>query len=74
MPELELVRRARGCVESPVAALIRELNSLDEGEELILKVDPSYYPVKAIKMLVEKRGFKFQVLEEGEVVKCSVTR
>jgi len=74
LPELEIVRRSRGCVESPVAALIRALNSLEEGEELILKIDPSYYPIKAIKMLVEKKGFSFKVLEEGEVVKCLVRR
>ena len=69
-----MLRRSKGCTESPVARLVLELKALGEGEELILKVDPSVYPVEALKVLAEKRGFRFEVLEEGPIYTCVIRR
>ena len=69
-----MLKRSKGCTESPVARLVLELKALKEGEELILKVDPSVYPVEALRILAEKRGFRFEVIKKGQIYTCAISR
>ncbi len=72
--ELRMHVRQRGCAESPVAALLRFLRELREGEGVKVYTD-SRFPARAIEALVRKMGinFEYQGREEGVDI-CIVYR
>ena len=71
--ELHIVKRSRGCTESPVATLLRSLRELNEGEGILIRLDNSRFPLKALEVLVKKMGFEFEYLgSEKGLEKCLV--
>ncbi len=73
--KLEMMGRSKGCSESPVATLLRFVNELGEGEAVFIKLDPSRFPLNALKVLVEKMGYGFEYIgQEGGLDKCVVYR
>ncbi len=61
-----MMGRSKGCSESPVATLLRFVNGLGEGEALFIKLDPSRFPLNALKVLVEKMGYGFEYLGQKD--------
>jgi len=70
--ELEMHPRRRGCMESPVAKLLRFLRELREGEGIKVLTD-SRFPYRAVEALVRKMGLGFEHLgKEGGYDACVV--
>ncbi len=73
--KLDITKRVKGCTESPVITLLRSLRELGEGEGLLLRLDNERFPAKGVEVLVKKKGFEFEILnEENGLVSCVIYR
>ncbi len=64
--ELDITGRSKKCVESPMVTLTRALAEIEEGEALLVHIDPDRTPPKALELLAKKRGFCFRLVESSE--------